>query len=201
MAENSPSESTSKSIHYPTDRYFMYLQFLFSLSLGILLRGATQNGFCERRISKRDRRMKKMTSAGKNKRAKQSVSCYVKYKIGWSSSAKVPHGSCVNVRTEEAETPFVSPTHDPSSYAKPLHGSSRMDRITTAMSSLGGRHSDSDLLIPFFFPVMIYGFINATYNALSWLRDEKMLINRFISRTKTNIRLLHSTCYSFLAIK
>lgn len=149
-----------------------------------------------RKISKEMEEWKNDKRGEKNKRAKQSVSCYVKYKIGWSSSAKVPHGSCVNVRTEEAWALLRFPTHGLSSYVKPLHGSPRMDRITTAMSSLGGRHSDSDLL-PFFFPVMIYGFINATYNALSWLREEKMLINRFMSRTKTNIRRLHWTAIHF----
>lgn len=51
-----------------------------------------------------------------------------------------------------------------------------MDRITTAMSSLTGRHSSFDFFL-FFLPVMIYGFINATCNAFL-VAARKNLVNR-----------------------
>jgi len=110
----------------------------------------------------RQRKEKRMTSAEKSERIKQSVSYYVKYKIGWSSFAKVPHGSCVNVLQKKSNPASSS---DPRPF-KLRETSSQI--FTNGQDHNGNEFSGqtslrfSDLL-PFFFSVMINGFINATH--------------------------------------
>jgi len=125
----------------------------------------------------------------KGKRKKEKG--YVKYKMGWSSSAKVPHGSCVNVlqKKPKAPAPPSPPPAPPSSLPAP--GPFRLRETSSRIFTNGQDHNGNEFSrwtslrfwphpVPPSF--MIYGFINATYNA-SPNAGRGALINRFISAT------------------
>jgi len=92
--------------------------------------------------------------------------------MGWSSSAKVPHGSCVNVLQKKPKAPAPPPPPIPPSFPEP--GSFRLRETSSRIFANGQDHNGNEFsrwtslrFWPHPVPpsLMIYGFINATYNA------------------------------------